>query len=377
MKNKYIPAVLLCSFLFAGWGSVGHRIINKNFILSNNPSLNFLSFWSDSLAAHGSDADNRKGSDPAEGPKHYIDIDSYPGFLTNHRIIQNYDSAVAAYGLAFMIDQGTLPWATLTAMDSLTAQFRRKDWQKAMLTASDLGHYVADGHMPLHICTNYNGQLTGQTGIHSRYESSMIGKYTSELVYTGDSSYYINDIQNFVFGYIYSNFVYVDSVLIYDNQAKTEAGGSTSSTTYYAKLWQKTKPFTLLLFKNASNRLASLIYTAWVNAGRPGTVSGTDDYKKDRGGLFKLENYPNPFSGRTTVRYQESESVKQETIKTGSVKIYDSMGREIVTVFSGELPAGVNEFEFDPAKYALSGGIYFCRLDAGGKSVVNKLLYIK
>jgi hypothetical protein len=45
--------------------------------------MSFWASWSDSLAAHGSDADYRKSSDPDEAPKHYIDIDNYPEFISN------------------------------------------------------------------------------------------------------------------------------------------------------------------------------------------------------------------------------------------------------------------------------------------------------
>jgi hypothetical protein len=40
--------------------------------------------------------------------------------------------------------------------------------------AADIGHYVADMHQPLHLTRNYNGQLTGNYGIHARYEGQMI-----------------------------------------------------------------------------------------------------------------------------------------------------------------------------------------------------------
>ena len=38
-------------------------------------------------------------------------------------------------------------------------------------TAADLGHYLADAHVPLHTTGNYNGQRTNQTGIHALWET--------------------------------------------------------------------------------------------------------------------------------------------------------------------------------------------------------------
>ena len=65
IKSKLLlAAITICSTLFIGWGNVGHRIINTKTILSVTPAMSFWGNWSDSLAAHGSDADYRKSSDP-------------------------------------------------------------------------------------------------------------------------------------------------------------------------------------------------------------------------------------------------------------------------------------------------------------------------
>jgi len=87
--------------------------------------------WAVTLADHASDADDRKDIDPNEGPRHYIDIDNYPEFIATGKIPQTYDSVVALYGETFVNDQGVLPWATLTAYDSLVNCFLRRDWQKS------------------------------------------------------------------------------------------------------------------------------------------------------------------------------------------------------------------------------------------------------
>ena len=74
--------------------------------------------------------------------------------------------------------------------------------------------YVADGHMPLHITRNYNGQYSGNHGIHSRYESNMIDEFENEISYDGQEIHCINDVRNYVFTYLYQNYTYVDSILL-------------------------------------------------------------------------------------------------------------------------------------------------------------------
>jgi hypothetical protein len=263
-----ITVSIVFIFLFAGWGSTGHTIINSNITVCFPSSMNFPAYWSDTLAAHASDADNRKGSDPTESPKHFIDIDYYPEFVTHGYISQSYDSLVQKHTLDTVILQGTLPWAIQWTIDSLRAAFQQRNWHKAMLFSADLGHYVGDGHQPLHVTKNYNGQLTNQTGVHSRYETTLVGTYQSSIVYTNTKATYVSNISNYVFDFIYVSNKYVDSVLNGDRVA-TAYAGKNNGTTYLTKYWSICGNQTILLMQNASKAVADLIYTAWVDAGSP------------------------------------------------------------------------------------------------------------
>lgn len=144
-KNKCFKIlILLCSTIFISWGNVGHRIINGNTTLSFPQEIDFLLYWADGLVEHGSDADYRKGSDPSEENKHYIDIDNFPEFIYAGRIAQDFDSLVTIHGYDFHMQQGILPWAIIETTDSSTADLRNKQWDGAMLWIADLGHYVGD-----------------------------------------------------------------------------------------------------------------------------------------------------------------------------------------------------------------------------------------
>jgi hypothetical protein len=355
--KKILITIISLSLLiiFSGWGTVGHRKINQHAPASFPHSMEFLkASWTILLAAHGSDADKRKAWDPSEKPKHYIDIDNYPEFLLNGKIPQAYDSIVALHGESFVLDQGTLPWATLIAFDSLKNCFQRLDWNKAGLFASDLGHYVADGHQPLHITRNYDGQYTGQDDIHSRYESKMIGDYQNQIVYSDDSAFHqIQDVSNYVFEYIYYNYQDLDSLLMADSTAYANAGYSYSSQ-YYSMLWDSTKGFTIDLFKRASYSLSELIYTAWVQAGSPVIPANAIDELSSAGSL-NLQNFPNPFSEETTIRF----FIKQPNSPV-SLQIYDLTGSVVATLKDDKPILGVNEIRWDAAGY--NPGIYYIRL---------------
>lgn len=335
--------------LLGAWGSAGHRIINNNASLSFNQQMEAFHTWTEFLTEHASDADYRKDEDPDEGPKHYIDIDNYYSFMFQGRIPQTFDSILDMYGSGFVYSNGILPWATESTVSALQKAFEDRDFETAKQLAADLGHYVADGHMPLHITANYNGQLSGNDGIHSRYETSMINAYIDQIQFTGDTISYIADVNGYIFNYLYANYSYVDSVLLADDYAQSQAG-STSSSLYKQALWEKTGDFTIALMKNASHSLTELIYTAWVNAGSPPIdASGTNDAAINKKGIIQQLRYSNPgYIPSVTYRIAESGRVK--------IAVYDLRGMKVSTLSDGFTLPG--EYEVSWSNKFNTPGIY-------------------
>lgn len=360
MKRSLYIVILLVSLLFLGWGSVGHRIINKRTNLSFPSVMNLFQWFPDSMAVHGSDADIRKNNDPSEDYRHYIDIEYYPEFLATGRIPQNWDSLVALHGLNFVIGNGYVPFAIIATTDSVKRYFQLHDWRNAMLKAADLGHYVADAYNPLHCTRYYNGWSSFSNGIHSRYETSLINRDTAFIQYTGSSVNYINNINNFAFDIVYSSNSYRDSVYRADSIAHTIAG-NTSSSQYYQEFWNRAGNFTIQFFKNASYKIMCLVYTAWVDAGSPVFVANNGNIVED----FKLyQNYPNPFNNSSVIKYR--------IFKTSDVKIilYDLRGNEIFTIVNGFKKAG--EYETAINGSSLASGVYFYKLYLDNISIETK-----
>ncbi len=371
MKKYFLTilAALAISVVLMSWGSTGHHKINTEASLSFNEQMNQFLAWTSTLAEHASDADYRKDTDPTEGPKHYIDIDNYTLFNESGRIPQTYDSVVALYGESWVIDQGILPWATCIAVDTLKACFERHDWDKAVLIAADLGHYVADGHMPLHITKNYDGQYSGNSGIHSRYESTMINAYISQINYTGESIEVIPDVNQYVFDYLYHNYMFVDSVLMADDYAKEQSGGSTYSQVYKQALWDSTRSFTVPLFKDASHALAELMYTAWVEAGSPLINPNSVLSPMKAAGVFLEQNTPNPFSGKTHIRFSLTHNSKV------LLQVRDMEGMLVDTLFAGDKNMG--SYSIDWAPQNLAPGMYYLVLNTGKAIAVKKMILMK
>jgi len=85
--------------------------------------------------------------------------------------------------------------------------------------------------------------------------------------------------------------------------------------------------------------------------------------------LTVLGAEPNPFTASTTIRYSLPRDANV------SLAVYDMAGRKVATLVSSQRVAGTHEVRLDAR--SLASGVYFCRLDAGGSRVTEKLLVVK
>lgn len=233
------------------------------------PQMKFSDEFKNAIIEHSVDPDNRKRDDKTEGSKHFIDIDFYKEF-SDGIVIMSRDSLNKLYGEQVVTKEGILPWATETTYYKLMKAFKDKDKDKVLLYASDIAHYVGDGHQPLHATVNYNGQLSDQKGVHARYEIEMLDQYLNviEKNYDDQIPYYVNSIPDMIFNYIAEANNYVELILSADKFASKKTDGKFNSE-FYRLLWFKTKYVTINEINSAALSLSSLIYSAWMDAGKP------------------------------------------------------------------------------------------------------------
>jgi hypothetical protein len=72
-----------------------------------------------------------------------------------------------------LTQNGLLPFNLITIQKQLTDAFTKKDKKRILKLSAELGHYLADAHVPLHTISNYDGQMTNQSGIHAFWESRL------------------------------------------------------------------------------------------------------------------------------------------------------------------------------------------------------------
>ena len=87
--------------------------------------------------------------------------------------------------------------------------------------------------------------------------------------------------------------------------------------------------------------------------------------------VFALsQNYPDPFNPTTTIQFTVPSDGR------AMLKVFNTLGQTVATLFDGVATAGeYHQATFDAS--GLSSGIYFARLEFGGKMLVKKMLLLK
>lgn len=84
---------------------------------------------------------------------------------------------------------------------------------------------------------------------------------------------------------------------------------------------------------------------------------------------FLSQNYPNPFNPSTKIYYE----IPINGFVT--LKVYDVLGNELITLINEEQLAGRYEFTFNPSN--LSSGIYFYQVRVGNYSATKKMILMQ
>ena len=209
-----------------------------------------------------------KETDLDEPPRHFFEPDRLPAGLDLRAL--NPLQSVALQQMNVRAEEiGLAPWIICDLLAKMTSAMRTNDWLWAARCGATMAHYVGDLHMPLHCTRNYNGQETWQSGIHERIESDMTKAFFTPDLITPAPATYVAEPFPEIMGWVARSTNLVPELLKADIIAKRAANGRIDTEGYYRKLWELTEPVIVPQIAGAATDLASIWYTAWVDAGRP------------------------------------------------------------------------------------------------------------
>jgi hypothetical protein len=265
------------------WGFFAHKRINKMAVLTLPSSMiTFYKQHIEYVSEHAVDPDRRRYSNEEEACRHYIDMDHY-GPHPFDSVPRWWKHAVAKYSEDTLKAYGIVPWHIEKMVYRLTEAFKEENLDKILHLSADLGHYVADAHVPLHTTMNYNGQLTGQRGIHAFWESRIPELKADDYDYFTGRAKYIEKPLDAAWQAVRESFAAKDSVLLFeaelnkrfsqDRKYSYETRGGTTVKVYseeYTNEYDKMMNGMVERRMRASIiMVGSLWYTAWVDAGQP------------------------------------------------------------------------------------------------------------
>lgn len=265
------------------WGFWAHKRINRLAVFTLPPEMiGFYKKHIEFLTEHAVDPDKRRYATEDEAGRHFIDIDHY-GTYPFPEMPRRWDDAIAKYSEDTIKEYGIVPWHTQLMLYKLTRAFEQKDVSQILHLSADIGHYIGDGHVPLHTTENYNGLKTNQRGIHGFWESRIPELYGEEYDYWVGKADYIKKPLDEIWTYVLESHLALDSVLTFERELNArfppdqkkcyEARGATTMEVYcegYTHAYSdELEGMVERRMRRAILHVGSFWYTAWVNAGKP------------------------------------------------------------------------------------------------------------
>jgi hypothetical protein len=269
-------AAVMCSpgSAFA-WGFAGHKLIMRRAIELLPPELKpFFEKYKEEIVIRATDPDLWRNVGWEDDPNHFLDfgVREY-GDYPFQALPREYGAALEKFGEATLKRNGLLPWREAEEFGNLRRAFEefKRDapytTSNVILFSAVAAHYIQDAYQPFHGTDNYDGAQTGNNGIHSRFERDLIERYESRLRLAPAPVNVVANVRDAAFDALLASYRVVDSVL----KADTEAigTGDTYDDAYFDRFFAKVQPILEQQVSAAITSTASMIVSAWDQAGRP------------------------------------------------------------------------------------------------------------
>lgn len=284
VKGSLFLVISILFITLSSWGFLVHRTINQ-IAIYNLPEPLQSYFHSDMtyLVFNAPRPDIRRNKDKTEDTKHFIDLEKYGEDAINS-MPHDWASAVKKYSEDSLKKYGWAPYNAIQQLQQLTDAFKAGNKDSVLFYAADLGHYLADLHVPLHTTVNYDGQLTGQKGLHSVWETFIPElKLDQYQLYNPHKAVYLKNPADALWKDIKQASELVPSMLAIEKQITLQFTPETkykNQMRYGKEVKAYTKEFAEAYaaalgttvnkqLLASANLLSDFWYTAWVNAGKP------------------------------------------------------------------------------------------------------------
>jgi hypothetical protein len=263
------------------WGFFAHKKINKLAIYALPPEMiQFYKRHRIELENMAVLPDQRRYILDKEAARHYIDLDQY---VISRIIFSDWEQIKSQFPEDSIQNHGIVPWHIPIAYKNLKQAFIKKDTISIIKLSAELGHYIGDAHVPLHTTSNYDGQKTGQTGLHSFWESRIPEILDSALEDWIGPAEYLSNIQKSAWEWVIDSNQEVAILIqkekeisrqIPNNKKFTfEQKGTTLQKTpslFYSKKYHQSLGNQIeKRFNAAIKHVSDVWYSAWVDGGQP------------------------------------------------------------------------------------------------------------
>lgn len=286
-RKTAILFLILLLFLGAGqakaWGFWAHQRINRLAVFTLPPDMLVLYKKNiNYVTTHAVDPDKRRYAVDGEAPRHYIDIDHY-GTYPFDNVPRQWKAAEEKFSRDTLEAFGIVPWHIYNTYYSLVDAFKAGNLERIMKVSADIGHYIADSNVPLHTTENYNGQLTGQKGIHGLWESRLPELFGEEYNYFIGRADYLDDVLAEAWSSVLESHLALDSVLKFERllsermptdqkysfENRNSVLGKAYSKAFCDAYHDMLDGQVERRMRSSILRVGSIWYTAWVDAGQP------------------------------------------------------------------------------------------------------------
>src|SRR5580693_7487765 len=201
------------------WGKNGHRlVVNKAIDTLPQDIRSFFETNLGLLSQHVTDPLDAIAKTPAERHNHFVLLDKY-GRFPFEALPRDYKAAVTKFGKAKLELNGLLPWQIGVYSEKLTEAMKAGKWDEVKLDAAILAFYVAEAHDPFNTTDNFDGHLTGQTGIDERFGTTLVDRFSSFFPMRPNDASYIHDPTDHAFDACLSAHSLLEPVLLADRNA--------------------------------------------------------------------------------------------------------------------------------------------------------------